>query len=74
MRKGERICAPGYRDAGNYRNPGNLINVGRDGFSRSGTPNTNNIEMLYLGFYTQGLNPTSSDFRAHGFQLRCLSE
>ncbi len=29
---------------------------------------------VFLHFYTQGLTPGYSSYRAHGFQLRCLSE
>ncbi len=60
--------APGYRghDAGVQRNVGNS----GDGWS-STAGSTNGV---YLSFYMTWLNPGYTNFRAHGFQLRCLSE
>ncbi|WP_304708788.1 hypothetical protein [uncultured Rikenella sp.] len=48
------------------------MNVGNYGCSWSSA--TSGINGLDLNFNSQYLNTSSSDSRAHGFQLRCLSE
>ncbi|WP_300728291.1 hypothetical protein [uncultured Rikenella sp.] len=60
--------APGYRgwDSGGMSYVGNL------GFSWSSA--TSSIYGLDLNSYSQYLNASFSDYRASGFQLRCLSE
>ncbi|WP_294601212.1 hypothetical protein [uncultured Rikenella sp.] len=62
--------APGYR---NFPSgiPGS---VGSRGYSWSCTPATGDVTVQYLDFGTQGLNTSSSYYRALGLQLRCLSE
>ncbi|WP_297830087.1 hypothetical protein [uncultured Rikenella sp.] len=60
--------APGYRDA--YS--GALGDVGSNGYSWSSA--TSGIGGLDLNFHSQHLNTGFSDGRAHGIQLRCLSE
>ncbi|WP_294599797.1 hypothetical protein [uncultured Rikenella sp.] len=60
--------APGYR----HRDTGALVNVGRYGYSWSSAVSGNNG--VFLNFGTQHLSTSYSDYRAHGFQLRCLSE
>ncbi|WP_304709090.1 hypothetical protein [uncultured Rikenella sp.] len=60
--------APGYRERAN----GGLSSVGDGGFSWSSA--TSGIHGLDLDFYSQSLNTSASGSRAHGFQLRCLSE
>ncbi|WP_294594764.1 hypothetical protein [uncultured Rikenella sp.] len=47
-------------------------NVGNSGFCWSST--TRDIGGLDSHFHSQGFNASYSDYRAHGFQLRCLSE
>ena len=64
--------APGYRDAGNNGLLGELLGVGNRGFSWSSA--TSGIHGLGLYFHSQHLGTSHSDYRAHGFQLRCLSE
>ncbi len=34
----------------------------------------NGISSLDLNLHSQNLNPSHADYRAYGFQLRCLSE
>ncbi|WP_294598528.1 hypothetical protein [uncultured Rikenella sp.] len=46
--------------------------IGNAGFSWTYTVNGTNG--MYLGVSTTELNPSTSDGRARGFQLRCLSE
>ncbi|WP_304708568.1 hypothetical protein [uncultured Rikenella sp.] len=60
--------APGFRDA----HSGDRVTVGNYGFSWSSA--TSDIRGLDLNFHSQYLDTGSSDNRAHGFQLRCLSE
>ncbi|WP_294600861.1 hypothetical protein [uncultured Rikenella sp.] len=60
--------APGLRERAN----GGLVNVGIHGFSWSSV--IGGISGLDLNFHSQILNASASDCRAHGFQLRCLSE
>ncbi|WP_294594883.1 hypothetical protein [uncultured Rikenella sp.] len=48
------------------------MSVGHYGFSWSSA--TSGIYGLDLNFYSQSLSTSYSDSRAHGFQLRCLSE
>ena len=64
--------APGFRDAGYFNAPGRLSGVGYGGFSWSSA--TSGIHGLGLYFHSQHLGTSHSDYRAHGFQLRCLSE
>ena len=68
-------AAPGFRDCGYYGRGGQPDNVGYGGFSWSpAVGGTNRIYGTFLSFYTQRINPNSSGYRAHGVQLRCLSE
>ncbi|WP_294599522.1 hypothetical protein [uncultured Rikenella sp.] len=60
--------APGYR----YRADGVQRGVGAGGYSWSSTVSGTNG--MGLGFHVTWLGPSGSDYRAHGFQLRCLSE
>ena len=62
--------APGYRGNGE----GALWGVGHSGYSWSCTPVTDGVTVRSLDFYTQYLSPSGAHGRAHGFQLRCLSE
>ncbi|WP_300729146.1 hypothetical protein [uncultured Rikenella sp.] len=62
------FSAPGSR----YSGSGGLLSVGYHGFSWSSA--TNDIYGLDLNFYVTGLNTGYPDYRAYGFQLRCLSE
>ncbi len=62
------LPAPGHRHA--YS--GGPVSVGYNGFGWSSA--TSGISGLDLNFHSQGLNTSNSDSRAHGFQLRCLSE
>ncbi|WP_297623468.1 hypothetical protein [uncultured Rikenella sp.] len=48
------------------------MTVGNYGLSWSSA--TSDIRGLDLNFHSQHFNTGSSDNRAHGFQLRCLSE
>ncbi|WP_294598889.1 hypothetical protein [uncultured Rikenella sp.] len=48
------------------------MGVGSSGFS--GSSATSGVYGLDLNFGSQDLNASSSDRRAFGFQLRCLSE
>ncbi|WP_300646750.1 hypothetical protein [uncultured Rikenella sp.] len=50
------------------------MNVGNRGYSWSCTPVTGDVTVRYLDFNTQSLHPSGAHSRAHGFQLRCLSE
>ena len=63
---------PGYREAGNTGRLGALISVGYYGFSWSVA--TSGLYGLDLNFGATALDPSSSDYRAHGLPLRCLSE
>ncbi len=60
--------APGYRHAF-Y---GTLWSVGYSGYSWSSTVSGSNVRFLDFGFY--GVYPQHSNYRAHGFPLRCLQE
>ncbi|WP_294601074.1 hypothetical protein [uncultured Rikenella sp.] len=60
--------APGYRDAIS----GDPVNVGNSGYSWIST--VSDINSLYLRCLATGLNSSSTTYRTHGFQLRCLSE
>ena len=60
--------APGYRSSGS----GAPVSVGNNGFSWSSA--TSGIYGLDLNFHSQPLYTSYSDSRAHGFQLRCLTE
>ncbi len=60
--------APGFR----YYPSGVLNGVGNHGYSWSAA--SSGIRGLELYFRSQYLDPSLSDYRAHGFQLRCLSE
>ncbi len=62
------VPAPGYRNS--YS--GDPVYVGNYGFSWSSA--TSGIYGLDLNFNSQHLYASYSDYRAHGFQLRCLSE
>ncbi|WP_304708402.1 hypothetical protein [uncultured Rikenella sp.] len=64
--------APGFRDPGHHGQFGNAIYIGDFGYSWSSA--TNGIRGMDLNFSSQTLGASSSDYRAHGFQLRCLSE
>ncbi len=64
--------APGYRDFGRTGYGGVARLVGYFGFSWSSA--TSGIYGLDLNFYSQHLYTSYSDYRGHGFQLRCLSE
>ncbi|WP_297830149.1 hypothetical protein [uncultured Rikenella sp.] len=60
--------APGFRDALS----GGVGGSANHGYSWSCS--TDKINCVYLHFYTLDLSPTNAYYRAHGFQLRCLSE
>ena len=64
--------APGYRDAGSNGRLGALASVGNHGFSYSSSVSGSNG--VYLDFNVTSLSPSFASSRAHGFQLRCLSE
>jgi len=67
-----RCPAPGFRDSG-YE-AGVLHCGGSHGFSWSSASNASGRNGMSLNFQSQTLNTGNSDTRAHGFQLRCLSE
>ncbi|WP_300728177.1 hypothetical protein [uncultured Rikenella sp.] len=67
-----RYPAPGFRDAGYYKGFGAFCGVGNNGFNWSSS--TSGIYSPGLNFYMIYLTPGSALHRAHGFQLRCLSE
>ena len=60
----------GYR----YYASGALRGVGYHGYSWSSTVVTGGYNAHFLYFFTQGLNPTGTDGRAYGLQVRCLME
>ncbi len=60
--------APGFRDALS----GGVGGSANHGYSWSYSTDESNC--VYLHFYTLDLSPTNAYYRAHGFQLRCLSE
>ncbi len=64
--------APGFRDPGHHGQFGNAIYIGNFGYSWSSA--TSGISGLDLNFNSQHLYTSYSDYRGHGFQLRCLSE
>ncbi|WP_294597652.1 hypothetical protein [uncultured Rikenella sp.] len=49
-----------------------MSRAGDGGYSWSATVSSTNG--LHMGFFVTNLNPSSANPRAHGFQLRCLSE
>ncbi len=49
-----------------------MTGVGDIGFSQSAT--INDIRGFHLLIGINRLNPSCSDYRGYGFQLRCLSE
>ena len=65
-------CAPGYRGAGEKSSLGDLVSVAGGGFNWSSA--ASGIYGSYLLSYVSNLNPSNSNARAYGFQLRCLSE
>ncbi|MDE5945008.1 MAG: hypothetical protein K2G93_05405 [Rikenella sp.] len=62
--------APGLRG---YNN-GTLWGVGINGYSWSSTIPSGSIGAYNLTFLYGGVYPNSSNYRAHGLQLRCLQE
>ncbi|WP_297628507.1 hypothetical protein [uncultured Rikenella sp.] len=62
------LSAPGYR----YVNSGDLVGSGSYGSVRSAS--VNGINSVYLDISASLLRPNFTHYRAHGFQLRCLSE
>lgn len=61
-----RPCAPGYRN-----NPsGALGGVGNNGYSWASS--VSGINGMNLWFNTTGLNPSNTNNRANGLQVRCL--
>ena len=58
--------APGYRASGS----GMLWGVGYNGYSWSSSIAGTSAHNLYFDY--SWLNPQGSDYRAYGFQLRCL--
>ena len=59
--------APGLRS-----DVSGIVIVGGNGYSWSSA--TSGSGGLDLGFYSQSLSTSYSDFRANGFPLHCLSE
>ncbi|WP_294593008.1 hypothetical protein [uncultured Rikenella sp.] len=51
---------------------GALNAVGNYGYSWSSAVSV--VYGRFLWFYSQGLDPSNSDYRGRGLQLRCLSE
>ncbi|WP_297831698.1 hypothetical protein [uncultured Rikenella sp.] len=64
--------APGFRDPGAHRQPGNAVYIGLYGYSWSSA--TSGISGVDLNFNMTILDPGLTNDRAYGFQLRCLSE
>ncbi|WP_300730397.1 hypothetical protein [uncultured Rikenella sp.] len=64
--------APGFRDPGRYAALGDIIGCGRYGLGWSIT--ATEAYSVLLNFGETHLVPTSPADRAHGLQLRCLSE
>ncbi|WP_294601234.1 hypothetical protein [uncultured Rikenella sp.] len=60
--------APGYRSA----TSGDPVHVGNAGYSWSST--VSGADGMHLWFSAQGLDPSNTNSRAYGRQLRCLSE
>ncbi len=65
---GDERPAPGYR----YPNEGTLGAIGSNGYSWASTVSGTNG--MYLNFGVAWLYPSRANYRAYGFQLRCLSE
>ena len=61
-------------ELGGYRSyiSGALYSVGYYGYSWSSTVAASGYSAHSLNFYTQGLNPTNTNNRANGLQVRCL--
>ncbi|WP_294598768.1 hypothetical protein [uncultured Rikenella sp.] len=66
--RGKTNPAPGLRDA----TAGILFSVGNNGYNWSSTIHT--TYGTFLDFRTTFLQPNYASNRAHGLQLRCLSE
>ncbi len=66
-KRGPSSTAPGYR---NYAS-GEPGGVGNNGYSWSSA--VSGINGRFLWFSSRDLDPSHSDGRARGFQLRCLS-
>ena len=66
--------APGFRDAFSDRGYGRLWYIGHDGFSWSSAIPAGSGDAHYLLFYYGGIGPQNYNYRAYGFQLRCLQE
>ncbi|WP_297625834.1 hypothetical protein [uncultured Rikenella sp.] len=49
-----------------------MWNLGASGYNWSSSINSTNG--MFLAFGSQGLDSNNASNRAHGFQLRCLSE
>ncbi len=64
--------APGFRDPGRYAALGDITGCGRYGLGWSIT--ATEAYSVLLNFGETHLVPTSPADRAHGLQLRCLSE
>ena len=62
------VPAPGFREHSSGAQKSN----GNHGFSWSSS--FSGTSGVFLHFYTQSLNSSGADYRAYGFQLRCLSE
>ena len=60
--------APGYRERLN----GDVVHSGLAGYSLSSAPRESRC--MFMNFGPDGLNPDLIEYRAHGLQLRCLSE
>ncbi len=68
--------APGYRDFGRAGYEGALYRVGHYGYSWSSTSygSDDHYRGMGLDFRATYLGPSYANYRAYGFQLRCLSE
>ncbi len=64
--------APGYRDFGRAGWEGIARGIGNGGYSWSSS--FSGTSGVFMDFATQGLHPSNAPDRAHGCQLRCLSE
>ncbi|WP_294592130.1 hypothetical protein [uncultured Rikenella sp.] len=62
------IAAPGYRSA----QSGAPTESCRNGYSYSSSFHRDQGRFLFFG--TRELDPSNPNYRAYGFQLRCLSE
>ncbi len=68
---------PGFRDSGwrGTNAEGKLHHVGYSGYSWSSTiPTVSSFYVHFLDFNPTWLKPQNSNYRAHGFPLRCLQE